>query len=697
MKSFFAPHSVAVIGASTKKNKLGYILVNNILSGGYNGKVYPVNPAGGELLGLKVYPDLDSINDEIDVAAILIPASKVFETVKQCVKKRVKYGVIITSGFSETGKTEEERKIVNYAAEHGMRILGPNVLGYYSAESSLNMTFGLPKVTPGEIAVISQSGGVGYVLVSKTKAQNIRLSAFLSIGNKADISESELVEYLAEDERTKVILIYMEGVKDGARFIKALKKATGKKPVIIIKAGNSSKGVQAAASHTGALACPDEIFSAVIKQCNALRTDSLEEALDWSCFFVNTPLPEGDDTLIITNGGGLGVMAVDALEKRQVKIYDCQDELKKTFSPLISEFGSYKNPVDLTSAHDHETYNLTLKAAIDNKNIHAIMVIYCHIAADINKMCEVFDNRFQYCRKAGKALTITAFGNAEADKAMNYLRGKNVPVFDDFLQGASCLEVLFKYARVKSINEKNDKPVLSGDVKDRLAILMNKAVQEKRNFLLAGEARELLEIAGIEQPAGAVVSDAGQAVQAAEKTGYPAVMKVVSPDILHKSDAGGVLLNLKNEEQIKDGFSRIRKNCLNYNANARFHGVEVSRMLKPGLEIIVGARRDASFGPIVMCGFGGIYVEVLKDVVFRAFPITREEGRRMLKELKAYPLLAGARNTEPLDVEAVVDTLLKTGEIILTCPEIADLELNPVFVYSKGLKAVDARVMLVYS
>jgi acetyl-CoA synthetase (ADP-forming) len=277
---------------------------------------------------------------------------------------------------------------------------------------------------------------------------------------------------------------------------------------------------------------------------------------------------------------------------------------------------------------------------------------------------------------------------------MNYLRQKNVPVFDDFLKGASCLEALFGYAKAKSVNAEKEKPVLSGDIKNRIAVLTDKAVREKRNFLLAGETRELLETTGIEQPAGAVVPNAEAAVHAAVKTGYPVVMKVVSPDILHKSDSGGVLLNLKNEKQIKDGFSRIRENCLNCNPKARFQGVEISSMLKPGLEIIVGARRDASFGPIVMCGFGGIYVEVLKDIVFRSFPITREEGRRMLKELKAYPLLAGARGAEPLDVEAVVDTILKAGELITMCPEIADIELNPVFVYPKGLKAVDARVIL---
>lgn len=696
MRFLFEPRSVAVIGASHNEKKIGYIILKNIVEGGYQGRVYPVNPQGGELLGMKVYTGLDAINGDIDVAAIAIPAPYVFEAVKICADRGVKFAVIITAGFSEAGRKKEEEEIVGYANARGMRILGPNVLGYYSAGVSLNMTFALPKVSSGEVAIISQSGGLGIALVGKAAEKSLRLSAFFSIGNKADIKEAELLEYLAEDERTKVIMIYMEGVKNGEKLMSALKKNTAKKPVIIVKSGSSSKGAQAVASHTGALAGSDEIFSALMKQSGALRAESLSEALDWCSFFVKTPFPAGNSTVIITNGGGLGVMAVDALEKRDVTIYDDHDDLKKTFSNLISEFGSYRNPVDMTGNHDHNTYATTIKAAIENKNIQALMVIYCHVAfCDLDKLCEVIADRFSDCRKAGKAFVFVPFGNGEIDNAMDYLSQRDVPVFDDLLSGVSCIDALFRHSGSRAAGEQEKQFLLTqAGTKERINGIVRRAVREERDFLLAGETRELLEAAGIDQPEGCVVTDEKKAVQCAEKIGYPAVMKVVSPDILHKSDAGGVIVNLEGPDEVREGFDRIRKSCMRYNPDARFRGVEVSRMLEPGMEVIVGARRDASFGPVIMCGLGGIYVEVLKDVAFRAFPSGREEVRRMLKELKAYPLMTGIRGKRAVDVEAVIDALLKVGEILLMCPEIQDIEINPVFVYLEGAKAVDARVII---
>ena len=695
MKFLFKPKSVAVIGASYDKKKLGYLLFENIVSGGYLGKIYPVNPRGGELLGLKVYTEIGLIDGDVDLAVFAIPTNSVFQAVKECVKKKIKYGVIITAGFADLGRAEEEKEIVDYAKKNGMRILGPNSMGYYSAEGSINATFAMPNVVPGGVAVISQSGGLGVALISKPEIRYLGLSAFFSIGNKSDIDDSELIEYLAKDKRTKVIMIYMEGLKKGEKLIRALKRATSEKPVIIIKSGTSVKGAKAASSHTGALACADDVFTSVMNQCNVLRTDSLAEAIDWAVFFVKTPVPKGENVLVITNGGGIGVMATDSLSKKNVSLYDDEKNLRKVFVPLISKFGSYKNPIDLTSDYTAETFDSTIKAALDHKDIHSVFIIHCQVPfCDINKFTKIIHNSFLYANQKGKSLILSLFGDESIDNSAKYLKEKGVPIFEDFFRGVSCLDAFFRYYETKKEEEVEEKSFLPKEAKKNFNSVIKKAIDEKRNFLLADEIREFLKILKIETSAGDIGLDINEAVMIAEKIGYPVAMKIVSPDVLHKSDVGGVVLNVKNKDEVKRTFELIRENCYKFNKEIRFQGIEVSRMLEAGTEIIVGAKRDTSFGPVVMCGLGGIYVEILGDVTFRAFPLSRNEVKRMLKELKTYPIFEGVRGEKPIDIESIIDTILKIGEVLILCPDVSDIELIPLFVYHERIKAVDARVML---
>ena len=696
MKYLFEPRGIAIIGASHNTRKLGYLLIENILAGGYPGKIYPVNPRGGEILGLKVYPDISSVDGEIDVAAIVIPAENVLDAVRECVGKRVRYGIVITSGFSDVGRTSEENEIAMYARANGMRILGPNVLGYYSAASSLNLTFGMQNISPGPVAVISQSGGLGVALTGMPEIKSLGLSAFFSVGNKSDIDDSDLLEYITEDGRTRVVIIYMEGIRDGYRFVKVLKKLSAVKPVIIVKSGGSEKGARAAASHTGSLACPDDLFAAVMKQCNVLRTDSLHEAIDWAAFFARVDLPRRHNTLVITNGGGLGVIVTDAMEKRHIPLYDCQDDLKATFEPIISRLGSFRNPVDITSDFTHETFSRIVRAGIDNGNIDAILIIHCQVDfCDIDMIAGVVAESYLYARSAGKILIFTAFGNESIDGAVAFLRERDVPVFDDFLRGVSCLDALYAYCRRRAMDPGREIRLLDqGSAGAAAGPIIDRAAGEKRGFLLAGESAEILKAAGIGMPERGIAFNENEAAGVASKVGYPVAMKIVSPDILHKTDAGGVVLNVKNREEAEKAFNLIRANCLRHYPGMRFAGIEVCRMEEPGLEMIIGARRDAVLGPVVMCGLGGIYVEVLRDVSFLSFPATKNEISAMLRDLKSYPLLAGTRGKKPVDIGSVTDTVIKVGEILLLSPLITDIELNPVFVYEKGLKAVDSRIMI---
>jgi len=553
----FEPRGVAVIGASQNSAKIGYRIVENIVQRGYKGQIYPINPKGGEVLGLKVYPDLSAVEGEVDIAVITIPARFVFAAVKECAAKHVKHLVIITSGFSEVGNAEEEREIVRYSREHGMRVLGPNVFGIYSSAVSLDATFGPGGILPGHVAIITQSGALGIAMIGKTAAESLGLSALVSIGNKSDIDESDLLEYLAEDEATQVIFLYIEGVKDGDRLVGMLKQVTRKKHVIVVKAGRSKRGAMAAASHTGSLAGTDEIFDSVMRQCGVLRAESVQEAFDWARFLADSPLPKGKDAVIITNGGGIGVMTTDACEKYGVELYDDQVVLKETFAPVMPSFGSSKNPVDLTGQATVEDYERGMEAALANDDMHAVLSLYCETALfDAGELAPVLKREYQRY-KGKKPILFSLFGGKKVETITSELRKEGIPVFADVYDTVSCLGAL--YRSWQNLNAPVDKPEdIQIDVAAVEAIL-DRARAEKRGFLLANEAQEMARVLGLSMPRSILASNLDEAVHAAEEIGYPVVMKVVSKDIIHKSDAGGVALDLVTRDEVIDAYQAIMR------------------------------------------------------------------------------------------------------------------------------------------
>lgn len=695
IKWLFEPRSVAVIGASHDPNKIGYKIVQNIVANGYAGQVFPVNPKGGEILGLRVYPRVHDIPDEIDVALIVVPAKAVFQTVQECAAHGVKFVPIISSGFSEVGNLEEERKIVAYAREHGMRVLGPNIFGLYSVTPSLNASFGPRDIPKGNVAIITQSGALGVAMIGKAAAERMGLSAIISVGNKADIDEADLLEYLVPHPQTRVILMYIEGVKNGARLVGVLKRAAKEKPVIVIKAGRSRRGAIAAASHTGSLAGATEVFDAIMKQCGVLRAESIQEAFDWCKFLATSVLPQGVETVIITNGGGIGVIATDACEKYSVALYDDLQILEKIFSPVTPEFGSTKNPIDLTGQATAEHYNRALAAARHSEAIHAVLALYCETALfDVASFEPMIEGNFRAFQETGKPVVFSALGGEKVEQLTEALRRRGVPIFADVTEAVSCLGALYAHYRYRSKPEEPPQ-ALELDTK-ALEGILEAARREHRAFLLAHEAQQLLRIARIPVPKSAIARTLDEAVRYADEIGYPVVLKVVSRDILHKSDVGGVALDLDNPQEVADAYGAILHNCRAYKPNAVIDGIEVSQQVAQGTQIIIGARRDPSFGPIVMVGLGGIYVEVMKDVSFRALPISRRDAPDMLKELKSYPLLLGVRGEEKRDIETIVDVLLRVSSLLLASEQISDIEVNPLIVYEhgRGGVAVDARVLL---
>ena len=695
IKYLFEPESVAVIGASRGKDKIGYKVVENIISAGYTGHLYPVNPMGGKILGTRVYETLNAIDNTVDMACIVVPAKQVFDTIKSCARKGVKYNLIISSGFSEVGNIEEEKRIVSYAHRYGMRILGPNMFGIYSAVASLNATFGPKVINPGGVAIITQSGALGLSMVGKSAFENIGLSTIISVGNKSDLNEADLLEYLIPQESTKVILMYIEGVREGERLVKALRKATQRKPVIVIKSGRSKRGAAAAASHTGSLAGADNVFDAVMRQCGVLRAETINEAFGWCKFVSNNPISSGEETVIITNGGGFGVLATDACEKYEVKLYDNANVLEKVFSPVTPEFGSLKNPIDITGQADSYRYNSALNSALRCDEIDSVIAIYCETALfGAEYLPTIIKNSFNRYREGKKLITFSIFGGERIGDCARDLGKLGIPVYGDVYEAVSPLGVICSYYRYLT-NRTDETADVDIDV-DSISKVVWNVKKDGRFFLLSNEAQSIMEIADIQIPKSLIASTLEEAVKGSAAIGYPVVMKTVSKDIIHKSDAGGVALDLLNEKEVIDAHEAIIRNCKMNVPGAIIEGVEITEMVAPGIEIIVGAKRDPSFGPIVMVGLGGIYVEVMKDVSFRAHPLDRKEILSMIKEIRTYPLLLGVRGEKMKDIEVVVDTIIKLGSIIQKCRGISDIEINPLVVYEqgRGAKALDARILL---
>lgn len=695
IKYLFEPESIAVIGVSTEPGKIGYKILENMLYTGYKGAIHPINPKGGTALGYDIRKSIEDVEGDVDVAVIAIPARFVYDAVVSCAKKNVKMLSIISSGFSEIGNLEEEQRVLNYARAHGMRVLGPNIFGHYSSKVSLNATFGPRDIREGNVAIITQSGALGIAMIGKTAVQNIGLSSIISVGNKSDINEADLLEYLITQDETKIILMYIEGIQEGETLVKMLRKATKVKPVIVIKSGRSKRGAVAAASHTGSLAGSDKVFDAIMKQCGVLRAESIQEALEWSKFLSHAPLPQGSNGIIITNGGGVGVLATDACEKYDIKLYDDQDKLRETFESVAHGFGSTKNPVDITGEASKADYVKALKEALVDDDIHCVMALYCETAMmNSQELTEMIDEMYAQYQAAGKPITFSVFGGELTETAITALHKKNVPVYRDVYDGVSCMGATQSIRRVQAIVE--EAPVTADIDVDAINSLIDGALSDDRTFLLAEEGQGLLQAAQLPGPRGGVVHSVKEAVKLADDIGYPVVMKVVSRDILHKSDSGGVLLDLDNQEEVIDGYQTIIHTCKANVPGAVIDGIEVVEQIKAGTEVILGARRDANFGTTLMFGLGGIYVEVMKDVAFRAVPLSEREIRSMIKEIRSYPLLLGVRGEARKDIESIITALEKVASLLSKVPRITDIEINPMVVYEQGsgARAVDIRVLL---
>lgn len=688
LEPLFNPKNIAIIGASHHEGKIGHTVVKNIVDSGYKGRIYPVNPKGGEILGNKVYKNISEIEEDVDLSIIVVPARITVDVIDEVAKKS-KFIIVITSGFSEVGNIEGEKKLIENAKKYGARVLGPNVFGIYSAKPPVNATFGPSKIKRGNVAVISQSGALGIAMIGKASEENMGLSAIVSIGNKADLTEAEILSYLFNDNLTKVVFLYIEGLENGREFLEIVRNKPSNKSIIVLKAGRSKAGAKAVASHTGSLAGSDIVFDSALRQVGILRADTLEDGLNWVASVALSPPPKGKNVVIVTNGGGLGVIAADACERYGLKLFDDMKILKKTFEDVMPEFGSYKNPVDITGQAGGKEYRMALEKAFNEPSIHSILALYCD-RGDA-EMEEIKKALIEVSKKySNKPALYTIFGGEGASSIIQALKREGIPAFSDVEDAVSSLYALYK------VNERKEEGKLEKiEMKeDKISEIIERARKEGRRKLLSNEAKEILKQAGIDVPEFFVARNIEEAIKFANKIGYPVAMKVLSEDIIHKTDVGGVILNIENDKEVADAYEAIIESCKRNVPKAVIKGVEITKMLEKGLETIIGATNDASFGKVVMFGLGGIYVEVMKDVSFRVAPVPKKEIRRMLREIESYPLLTGIRGEKSKDLDSLVDTIYRIGILVTKFDEIIELDINPLILYEKGAKVADARMVI---
>lgn len=689
------PKTVAVVGASATPGKIGYTVINNLIKGGYTGKIYPINPTCTEILGLKCYPSISEVPGEVDSAIITIPAKAMSEVTEACGKKGVKGLIVITSGFSESGRKDLEDEMLEIAAKYKMRILGPNIVGSLSNSDKFNGSFapGLP--LPGKASLVTQSGALLIAIDMATYTRKIGFDKLISIGNMADVDFADLIEWFDEDDNTTCVSLYIEGMKNGRKFIDAARKSS--KPIVALKSGVSAHGSAAAASHTGSLAGAAKIYNSAFKQAGVIQAQDLNDLFNRTLTLSQQPPMKGENLLILTNGGGVGVLATDAAEKYGIPLHfapaDVQTELKKH----MPEFGSAKNPVDMTGMAGNDWYYQTTKFSYAHDWTDGLVVLYCETAmTNPFEIAKSIKQAVDDSGVTGKPITVSFVGGEKSDQAMGWLVENGIPAFGGPDIAVNAMAALREYARLQE-NKSDGAYNCDESAKKTALAIFAQARAEKRDSLTEIEAKEVFKAYGMPVTKIALAKSEDEAVALGNKIGFPLVLKIVSPDILHKSDAGGVKVNIKDDAGIREAYQTILKNAKAYKADANIHGIAIQEMAPWGTEVILGSVNDAAFGPTVMFGLGGIFVEVLKDVTFRVTPFTKSEAAEMIGEIKGAAILAGARGEKPKDRAMLAETIYNYSCMIHDLDdEIKESDANPVLVYEdgQGLKVADARIIL---
>lgn len=708
----FRPKSVALIGASSDPKKYGYWTAKGLIDSKFTGDLHLISrTAADDILGYKPYASISDVPGPVDLAIVGISPKYILPVIQECADKGVKAIVVVATGFGETGPEGKalENELVEIAQKAGMRIQGPNCMGIFSSPVHLNAS--TIDLDDGPMGLVLQSGNFGIDINFNAKTRGIGYSGWASIGNQADLRFADFVEYLGQDEDTEVVMMYMEGLRvssvdDGRNFLKNSRLASLKKPLAAIKIGRSQAGARAAASHTGSLAGSEKIFDAALHQAGVIRVETPQELLDVGEAFSRCDKPKGNRIAILTDGGGHGVMATDMAERLGLDAFVLSEETQKKLRAILMPHCPIKNPVDLagTPEHDMWVFDRCAEVLLADPEVDGLVIAglyggYCDFSEEFRQLeMDVAKSLVERANKSDKPVLMHSMYYAQQPESLTYIRKHGFPVYGSVDAAMRAMGALVGYnTRRENIRKELDAapPLLPEDRLSKVGSIFETVRSQNRVNLVETEAREVLRAYGFDIPGHLLAKSADEAVKRfAELGADKVVMKIVSPEILHKTDAGGVILNVDSEDKAREAYDQLIANGQNYNADANVFGVMLTPMLPSGVECIIGSSYDTTFGPAVMFGLGGIFVEVLKDVSFRVAPVNAPEAERMLREIKGFPILEGVRGQDGVDLPALVDAISRLSHMVAELTDVAEVDLNPIFAMERGIAVVDARIVL---
>lgn len=693
LESFFNPKSIAIVGASRHKGKVGYEIVSNILKAGYEGKVYPVNPKAESIENLKCYPDLKSIGEVPELVIIIVPAKIVPEVMKECGKAGTKAVIIITAGFKEVGTEgrDLEQQVIQTAKQNGIRVIGPNCLGVIATSSKLNASFGGDMPNAGSIAYLSQSGALLSAILDMANTSGIGFSKLVSIGNKADVDELDVIRALDSDPDTKVIAGYLESINEGNQFVREAEGISHNKPIILMKSGGTSAGAKAASSHTGSLAGSEVAYEAVFERAGIIRCESIKDQFDYAQAFSYQPLPEGPRVGVITNAGGPGIMATDFIEKQGLEFARPAEQTVEKLKSKLPAAANFHNPFDVLGDALAERYEFATDVVLDDPGVDTVLVLLTPQAmTEAEATAKAIVKISQH--KDTKPILACFMGGGKVAEAQRILREGGIPQYDSPESAVATIKVMSDYVKFRSKPKRVVK--LFPVNRRKVEAIIDRHLRQGIKEIPESESKEILEAYGFLTPEGSIATTSEQAVSIAQQIGYPVVLKIWSPDIIHKSDVGGVQIGLHGDKEVRDAFDLMMYRIPRKAPEANILGVLVQEMCTSGREVILGMKRDPRFGPLMMFGMGGTMVEVLKDVSFYLAPLTPDEAKQMLRRTRTYKMLEGVRGEEGVDVDALREGLQRLSQLVTEFPQIKEMDINPYIVGPEGTTpiAVDARM-----
>ncbi|MFC1943141.1 acetate--CoA ligase family protein [Chloroflexota bacterium] len=703
LKALLKPRSIAVIGASRRSTSIGNKLFHNLLHQEFNGIVYPVNPNTEAVASVKTYPSVLDIPGNVDMAVIITPAETVQQLIEQCGQKGVHIIVVISAGFGEIGTEgiKKQEKILTTTRRYGMRLVGPNCMGVINTEPEVSMNATFSSVFPpaGNIALGTQSGALGLAILEYARNLNIGLSTFVSIGNRADVSSNDLLQYWRDDPNTDVILLYLESFGNPRKFARIARSITPKKPVLVVKSGRTSAGSKAATSHTGALATAEVASEALFAQTGMIRVDTLEDLFDTANLLSHQPIPSGRKVAILTNGGGPGIMTADACADRGLELPNLSGKTISEMTKFLPSRASVTNPVDMTAEATAEQYRQALELLAVDDRVNIVIVIFIPpIITNPEAVATAIRETAPLFRAHNKTLVASFMGSRGANIVLGSREECRVP---SYAFPESTATVIAKACEYNDwLKRPKGKIPRFKDIKKERGQALIKAVLEHEPvrplWLDNSSVIDLLDMYGIRVAPSIPTVTANEAVKAAEALGFPVALKLLSPTVTHKTEVGGVILDLRSQKEVKQAFTRIRKQMADVGRKNEMVGVTVQQLIAGGIEVIIGMTEDPSFGPLVMFGMGGVQAELFRDVNFRIHPLTDVDAREMVRSVKAHQLLTGWRGSKQADIRAIENLLLRVSAMIEDLPQIAELDLNPVKVLEQdaGYIVVDARIMI---